>query len=222
MIQKEIEFEDFNGEMQTETCYFHLSKSELIDMELETTGGMEDQLKNLLKSENGAEMVKLFRKFILMSYGAKSPDGRRFDKTPELTEAFESSPAFDALFVEMMTDPGAAVNFINGMVPKSLSDTPEVQAAVVKATKTIQGVPLPDPNKLDKRGAWPGSTDEDEADERLQQDITTGLDHPRDGTGEYLPWAFREPTQIEMTQMSRTRLHDAFKRKNSGWVPRDK
>ena len=47
MLKKTIKYTDYNGEEQTEDFYFNLSKAELTEMELSTTGGMVKCFKEL-------------------------------------------------------------------------------------------------------------------------------------------------------------------------------
>ncbi len=58
---------------------------------------------------------------ILLSYGEKSADGKRFIKSDESREAFSQTAAFDTLFMELATEDEAASNFIKGILPKDLS-----------------------------------------------------------------------------------------------------
>ena len=53
---------------------------------------------------------------ILDSYGIKSEDGTRFIKNKELRDAFEQSEAFSQLFIEIVSNPQAQIDFINGVV----------------------------------------------------------------------------------------------------------
>jgi hypothetical protein len=260
MIRRLIAFTDFNGEAQVEEHFFHMGKSELLNMELGVDGGMEAMLKTLVANENQSGMIGVIKDIIVKSYGVKSPDGKRFEKTDAIRDAFLESPAFDALFMEMITNVEGAIEFMNGILPKDLADASQVRKAVQDAKlpgKTaslafydeaqrmspaavaefpnpvddmkiardmIASEPrhpavVPDPNKLDKDSVWPGSSDEDEADERLEQDVASGLRNPRDKDGELLPWALREPTQLEQTRMERSQLMEAFARKSRGWTP---
>jgi hypothetical protein len=120
MIRKEITYTDFNDEVQTEACYFNLSKAELIEMEVADGGSLGDELKKYVMEQNISAMLKMFKTIILESYGVKSEDGKRFIKDRVKTEEFKQSPAFDALFTELATEPDAAAEFVNGVVPKDL------------------------------------------------------------------------------------------------------
>ena len=47
MLKKAISYTDYDGNERTETFYFNLSKAEIIEMEMGTTGGMKNMLKGI-------------------------------------------------------------------------------------------------------------------------------------------------------------------------------
>ena len=74
-------------------------------------------------SSKDKDVILLFKDIILSAYGEKSEDGRSFIKKRNgvrLAEEFEQSPAYDALFTELVLDPDKASVFINGIMPKDL------------------------------------------------------------------------------------------------------
>lgn len=121
MLKKTITYTDYNGVERTEDFYFNLNKAELIELELRHADGFEGYLNQLIKADNRDELVDLFKKIILMSYGEKDPSGKRFIKSDELTQAFVQSEAYSELFMELATDDKAAAAFINGIVPAMAS-----------------------------------------------------------------------------------------------------
>jgi hypothetical protein len=120
LIKKVIKFEDFNGNEQTETHYFHMSKTELINTEFSHEGGLSTVLPQLVKEQNVAKLLEIVQSLIRKSYGKRSEDGRNFIKNAEQTEEFMNSAAYDALFTELVTSPDAATEFITGIIPKDL------------------------------------------------------------------------------------------------------
>lgn len=120
MLKKTITYEDFNGDMVTEDHFFHISKADLVELEVSHEGGMAAWLQKIVESNNGKDIIEEFKKLLLMSYGKKSADGKRFIKTQELREEFLSSEAYSTLFMELVTDAAAAAAFVNGIVPKNL------------------------------------------------------------------------------------------------------
>ena len=121
MIKKTITYEDFDGKQQTEDFYFNLTKAELIEMEVSEGGGLGEYLAKIGESNDGAKIIEWFKKIVLISYGEKSPDGKRFVKNQELRDSFASSEAYSELFMELATNAKAASEFMNGVVPKDLA-----------------------------------------------------------------------------------------------------
>ena len=136
MLKKTITFTDYDGNERTEDFYFNLNQTELFRMEASTTGGMEKMLEKIVSTQDTQKIVELFEKIILMAYGEKSADGKRFIKSPELSEAFKQTEAYDQLFMEMLTDGDAALNFINGILPKNLAAEVQKQNLSVLEGKT--------------------------------------------------------------------------------------
>jgi hypothetical protein len=120
MIKKTVTYEDFDGDEVTEDLYFHLSNLELIELEQSTDGGMMQHLQNLIGAGNAADIVTEFRKLISLAYGTRGEGGRTFIKDEAVTKQFLYSPAFDALFEELVDNPESAGSFIEGMVSKKL------------------------------------------------------------------------------------------------------
>ena len=74
MIGKTITYEDYNGNQRKETFFFHLSKAELMEMELVQDGGMEQMIQRIIDTQDRKKIVEIFKDIILRSYGEKSLD----------------------------------------------------------------------------------------------------------------------------------------------------
>lgn len=120
MLKKTIKYTDYNGEERTEDFYFNLTKAELTELELRQSGGLKALLEKIIAERDQDKLVTLFKKIILMAYGEKSLDGRRFIKSEELTKAFTETEAYSELFMELVTDSKAAANFVNGIIPEEI------------------------------------------------------------------------------------------------------
>lgn len=123
MIKETIKYTDYNGNELVEDFYFNLSKSEIAEMELSYPNGLADHITKITQSNNGAEIIKLFKELILSSYGRKSDDGKRFIKSDEEAKAFSQTEAYSELFMKLATNADAAAEFVNGIVPKQLGLT---------------------------------------------------------------------------------------------------
>ena len=88
---------------------------------------------------NEKEVAALFEQLIKMSYGEKSPDGKRFIKSEELTEAFCQTEAYTELLLELMGDDSATAvaEFIKGVMPLDGIPDSEIDAAMKEATEKI-------------------------------------------------------------------------------------
>lgn len=122
MLKKEITYYDFDENKRTETHYFGLSKSELTETHLTTAGGLDTFIKRVAEEQDGKKIVGFFKELVLKSYGIKSDDGKRFEKSPEISKAFSETNAYDELFMELATNADAASEFIIGICPKDMQD----------------------------------------------------------------------------------------------------
>ena len=136
MVAKTLTYEDFNGNQITETFYFNLSKAELIEMQVSVEGGLDKVLKRVSEEKDPAKLLNLFKMFVLKSFGVKSEDGKRFIKDDALTEAFTQTNAYSELYMSLIQDTNAAIDFITGIVP----DMPELdqKIAEIKAENNIK------------------------------------------------------------------------------------
>lgn len=117
MYKKTITYTDYDGNERTEDFYFHLNKAELFEYEFLTNGGTSTLINKIISEKDQPRLVKLFKELILMSYGEKSLDGKRFVKNKELTDAFTQTEAYSNLFMELAVDEKSAAEFVNGIMP---------------------------------------------------------------------------------------------------------
>lgn len=117
MLKKSITYTDYNGNERTEDFYFNLSKAEIMEMEMSTTGGLAEMIQKIVATQDAPAIIKIFKDLVLKAYGEKSPDGKRFIKSDEISTAFSQTEAYSILFMELATDADAAAKFINGIVP---------------------------------------------------------------------------------------------------------
>lgn len=124
MITKTIKYTDFNGVEREEKYLFNLTKAELMEMELGTTGGLAETIQNIIEAQDIPKIQDLFKKLLLKSYGVKSDDGKKFmkidkDGTP-LSNEFSQSAAFSELYMELATDAEKATEFVKGIIPADI------------------------------------------------------------------------------------------------------
>lgn len=134
MLAKTITYTDYNGVERTETFYFNLSQAELIDMQLGGKDGLySNKLQKMIDNHDAAAIVATIKEFVLKSYGEKTDDGKRFIKSPEISEAFMQTEAYSQLITELLSDDAKSSEFILGIMPQALRE-----AAVAEMNKNKQ------------------------------------------------------------------------------------
>jgi hypothetical protein len=153
VLKKTITYTDFNDEEVSEDFFFHLSKAELVELEMSHQGGLSEALKRIVEAEDGKGIVQEFKNIILSAYGQRSSDGKRFIKNQQLREEFESTEAYSTLFIELVTNTDAAIEFINGVIPSGMAEEAAKLAAVdLKVVEdSVEVDPKPEPRVLTQR-----------------------------------------------------------------------
>ena len=144
MLKKTITYENpFTEKEVTEEHYFHISKADLVEMEMEEHGvkyvkdgetltGMQAKLQRIVDSEDGKAIMTEIKDIIRRAYGRK--DGDSFRKSSVIWEEFAATEAFSQLLFELCTDAGAAAEFMNGVVPSNLEKiADDIRAQAEKA-----------------------------------------------------------------------------------------
>lgn len=117
MLKKTITYVDYNDNERTEDFYFNLTKAELMEMEMSTSGGLAEMIQRIVAEQDAPKIIAIFKELILKAYGQKSLDGKRFEKNDKIREEFSQTEAYSQLFMELATDADAAAKFVNGIVP---------------------------------------------------------------------------------------------------------
>ena len=130
MLKKTMTYTDYNGVERTEDFFFNLTKAELMEMELGTAGGLAETLQKIVDSKDAPAIIKAFKDIVLKAYGKKSDDGRRFIKTPEISEEFAQTEAYSDLFMLLATNAEEAAKFVNGIVPQDNQLSPDQIAQI--------------------------------------------------------------------------------------------
>lgn len=136
MLKKVIEYTDYNDTVRKETFYFNMSKAELMEQEMGVSGGYSEMVQRITEAQDMPTLMKLIREMVLKAYGEKSADGKRFIKSPELSEAFSQTEAYSSLMMELLTDAEAAAQFVISIMPADLAAKakPQIDAKILEIT----------------------------------------------------------------------------------------
>lgn len=187
MLRKAIKFQDIDGVEREEDFYFHLTKAELVKLQISQEGGLAENLQAIGKSGNAKLILSTFEEIIRSSYGVRTPSGG-FVKREEDWLEFKSSEAYSELFMELVTDGSYGAQFVAGIMPSNMSS--EVEQAIASMTETVE---LPQPT----------------LDQEIEAELQEKSQLPawqREG---------RDPTQAEIRKMSQDELVEAFRARTS-------
>ena len=120
MLKKNVKYTDYNGVEREEDFYFNLTKAEVMEMELSTSGGLAEMIQRIVAAQDAPSIIKIFKDLVLKAYGEKSPDGKRFIKSDEISTAFSQTEAYSIIFMELATDADAAAKFVKGIIPSNM------------------------------------------------------------------------------------------------------
>lgn len=138
MYVKKFKFTDYNGVEREEEHYFHLNKKEITEFILtEGEYTLDQVIARLGKEGNNKKIMEIFDDLIRRSYGRKSLDGRRFEKSDEILADFVQTEAYSDFFMELCSDARVAADFVNGIVPKEVAD-----AMVKAAIENPEAIPV--------------------------------------------------------------------------------
>lgn len=145
MLKKTITYTDYNGITRTEDFYFNLSKVELTEMQMTTEGGLDVMLTNISNSKDSKAIFQVFKKIIMKAYGEKTPDGKRFMKSEDISAGFEQTEAYSILVMELLQDPEKMTKFIESLLPADLVAEVKKQQAAGKLPSSVSEVPAAAP-----------------------------------------------------------------------------
>lgn len=133
MLKRDVTYENFDGETVTDTLYFNLTRTELVELQVDYEGGLDTVIERIVEAKDVKSIFSLFKRILVAAYGVKSDDGKRFIKNEQLREEFTQTAAYDALITEISTDDNKASAFIIGVIPKGMADDVNQQKLPLEA-----------------------------------------------------------------------------------------
>lgn len=122
MLKMNKTYTDYDGTERTEDFYFILSKPELVEMQWSIDGGLKAMIERIIAEKDNVKLFKMFKEIVLKAYGEKSADGKYFDKSEELSKRFEHSAAYEAIFMDIVSDDSGkkVADFIEAILPQDI------------------------------------------------------------------------------------------------------
>jgi hypothetical protein len=184
LLKKNITYENpFTQQEVTEEHYFHISKADMVEMEMEehaekyTTKdgteltGIQAKIQRLVDAEDGKTIMAILKDLILRAYGKK--EGDRFIKNKANREEFEATEAFSQLLFDLCTNSADAAEFAAGVLPSN-ADLERAAAKNRAAQPTPNGsTPVAAPEVVDH--VVPEVLSVDDAAEMDKDELAAGL-----------------------------------------------
>lgn len=120
MLTRKFSYTDWDGNPREETWYFNLSDAELTEWELSESGGLTSYIQRIQETQDVPKLIDLYKQIIMKTVGKKDADGRRFRKSPEITQEFMETGAYSELYMELATKADAGATFINSLISDKL------------------------------------------------------------------------------------------------------
>lgn len=187
MLKKTIIYENpFSKQLVSEDHYFHISKADLIEMQMEnlnepdtidpetgrTLEGFPAMLQRIVNDKDGKEIMVVVKDMVRRAYGKKV--GERFVRSPEIWDEFVSTEAWSQLYFELCTDAEAQAEFMNGIFPSDmLAEANKIAAAQAQVNGGVKSEEAEDENS-------PRLLTSDEVSQMDSDELKSGL-----ATGRY-------------------------------------
>lgn len=134
MLKKTVSYVDYNGERQTDVCYFHLNKAELGKLQMRMDGKFLDYIQALVEKKKIESIYDFFYNLLLDSYGEKDVTGKKFNKSPSIRADFENSIAFSETLMEIISSIDNMSAFVKGILPPDMvSEAGDVDVKAIPA-----------------------------------------------------------------------------------------
>lgn len=151
MFTKIVKYQDFDGNERTKTCYFHMTKAEIVEFNMNKPGGVIAYVTRMMNAERNDLVFATFKELILTAYGERTSDGN-FVKNAQIRDAFACSEAYSEIFMEIVQNEESMAAFVNGLIPQRVSEEQRAEArAELKASMERGDIPFI-PELLEKAG----------------------------------------------------------------------
>ena len=116
MLKQRVKYQGFDGELIEEDLYFNLTRMDLIELnDRYESKDMAAYMDKIVKEKNIKELYKVLKDIVLMAYGVKSEDGKRFIKNQTVKDEFAESLAFSQLIEDFHETDTAMSDFVTGI-----------------------------------------------------------------------------------------------------------
>ena len=136
MFKLPIKYIGFDGKEKEGDFYFNLTKGDIAKIHVTLPGGFDGFLKKLESEPDVNDILKVFERLILASYGKRTVEGK-FIKSKEISEEFAATDAYSELLLKFLDNEDdfvnkfleGAINMPIGSIQKIIDDNPKLKEA---------------------------------------------------------------------------------------------
>ena len=116
MLKKHVKYQGFDGEIIEEDLYFNLTRMDAIELSARyESKDLAAYMDEIVKNKDIVSLYRVLKDIVLLAYGVKSEDGKRFIKNETVKNDFEESLAFAQLIEDFHETESALSEFVTGI-----------------------------------------------------------------------------------------------------------
>ena len=116
MLKKHVKYQGFDGEIIEEDLYFNLTRMDAIELSARyESKDLAAYMDEIVKKKDIISLYRVLKDIVLLAYGVKSEDGKRFIKNDSVRKEFEESLAFAQLIENLHETESALSEFVTGI-----------------------------------------------------------------------------------------------------------
>ena len=116
MLKKHVKYQGFDGEIIEEDLYFNLTRMDTIELSARyESKDLAAYMDEIVKNKDIVSLYRVLKDIVLLAYGVKSEDGKRFIKNETVKNDFEESLAFAQLIEDLHETESALSEFVTGI-----------------------------------------------------------------------------------------------------------
>ena len=116
MLKKHVKYQGFDGEIIEEDLYFNLTRMDAIELSARyESKDLAAYMDEIVNKKDIVSLYRVLKDIVLLAYGVKSEDGKRFIKNETVKNDFEESLAFAQLIEDLHETESALSEFVTGI-----------------------------------------------------------------------------------------------------------
>ena len=116
MLKKHVKYQGFDGEIIEEDLYFNLTRMDAIELSARyESKDLAAYMDEIVNKKDIVSLYRVLKDIVLLAYGVKSEDGKRFIKNETVKKEFEESLTFAQLIEDLHETESALSEFVTGI-----------------------------------------------------------------------------------------------------------